>query len=36
MRSAAMDVGERLKGIGFGQYEATFCAHGAELDSCRT
>ena len=31
-----MDVGEWLKGIGLGQYEATFRAHDTELDSCRT
>ena len=27
-----MDVGEWLKGIGLGQYEATFRAHDTELD----
>src|SRR5271166_557777 len=32
MWSAAMDVGEWLKGIGLGQYEATFRAHDIDVD----
>jgi SAM domain (Sterile alpha motif)/Adenylate and Guanylate cyclase catalytic domain len=32
MWSAAMDVGEWLKGIGLGQYEATFLAHDIDVD----
>src|SRR6516162_3009327 len=30
--SAAMDVGEWLKGVGLGQYEATFRAHDIDVD----
>jgi hypothetical protein len=32
MWSAAMDVGEWLKGIGLGQYEATLRAHDIDVD----
>src|SRR6516225_3147035 len=32
MWSAAMDVGEWLKGVGLGQYEATFRAHDIDVD----
>jgi hypothetical protein len=31
-RAEAIDVGERLKGIGLGQYEATFRAHDIDVD----
>jgi class 3 adenylate cyclase len=32
MWGAAMDVGEWLKGVGLGQYEATFRAHDIDID----